>query len=116
VLRKGAGLSPVGIALLREGGRTALPHDAAALAALIKAVPIALTGVRPIERAISTAGGIPLDELDEHLMLRRMPGVFAAGEMLDFEAPTGGYLLQAGFATGVAAARGVLAYRDAKGA
>jgi uncharacterized flavoprotein (TIGR03862 family) len=113
VLRKAAGLSPVAIALLREEGRTVLPQDAEPLAALIKAVPITLTGVRPIERAISTAGGIPLDELDDRLMLHRLPSVFAAGEMLDWEAPTGGYLLQAAFATGVAAARGVLAYREA---
>ena len=67
-----------------------------------------LTGVAPIDRAISTAGGIAFDELDEHFMLRKLPGVFAAGEMLDWEAPTGGYLLQASFATGAAAGRGVL--------
>ena len=78
------------------------------LARLINAVPVELTGVAPIARAISTAGGIPFSELDADFMLRRLPGVFAAGEMLDWEAPTGGYLLQASFATGAAAARGAL--------
>jgi predicted flavoprotein YhiN len=65
-----------------------------------------LSGVAPTETAISTAGGIPFSEFDEHFMLKRLPGVFAAGEMLDWEAPTGGYLLQASFATGVAAGKG----------
>jgi uncharacterized flavoprotein (TIGR03862 family) len=109
-LRKAAGLPPVGIALVREGHRMALSSDPDVLAGSIKAVQLVLTGIKPIERAISTAGGIALQELDSHLMLRRLPGVFAAGEMLDWEAPTGGYLLQAAFATGVTAARGVLAY------
>ncbi len=80
----------------------------AALAALIKGVPVRLTATAPIERAISTAGGIAFDELDAHFMLRRMPGVFVAGEMLDWEAPTGGYLLQACFSTGAAAAKGAI--------
>ena len=78
------------------------------LAELINAVPIQLNGIAPIARAISTAGGISFDELDADFMIRRLPGVFAAGEMLDWEAPTGGYLLQASFATGAAAGRGVL--------
>ncbi|MGF9758550.1 TIGR03862 family flavoprotein [Microvirga sp. 0TCS3.31] len=107
-LRKSAGLSPVGIALLREASPT-LPVEPEALARLIKAVPLTLTGTKSLDRAISSAGGVPFAELDEHLMLRRMPGVFVAGEMLDWEAPTGGYLLQATFATGIAAAKGVLA-------
>lgn len=106
-LRKAAGLSPLGIALLREGDAT-LPAEAGALARLIKSAPIVLTGIQPIARAISTAGGVPFEELDDGLMLRRLPGIFVAGEMLDWEAPTGGYLLQACFATGVAAAKGVL--------
>ena len=67
-----------------------------------------LTGIAPIARAISTAGGVAFDALDPHFMLRERPGVFAAGEMLDWEAPTGGYLLQACFATGTAAAHGAL--------
>ncbi|MFL5160582.1 MAG: NAD(P)/FAD-dependent oxidoreductase, partial [Microvirga sp.] len=71
---------------------------------------LTLTGTKSLDRAISTAGGIPFGELDDHLMLRRLPGVFAAGEMLDWEAPTGGYLLQATFATGMAAAKGALAF------
>ncbi|QRM29333.1 TIGR03862 family flavoprotein [Microvirga sp. VF16] len=107
-LRKGASLSPVGIALLREVS-PALPSDPVSLARLIKAAPLTLTGTKPLDRAISSAGGVPFDEVDEHLMLRRMPGTFVAGEMLDWEAPTGGYLLQASFATGIAAAKGVLA-------
>ena len=78
------------------------------LAERINTVPVELAGVAPIARAISTAGGIAFDELDEEFMIRRMPGTFAAGEMLDWEAPTGGYLLQACFATGAAAGRGVL--------
>ncbi|WP_262031411.1 NAD(P)/FAD-dependent oxidoreductase [Microvirga sp. Mcv34] len=107
-LRKSAGLSPVGIALLREASPS-LPSEPDALARLIKAVPLTLTGTKSLDRAISSAGGVPFAELDDHLMLKRMPGVFVAGEMLDWEAPTGGYLLQATFATGLAAARGVLA-------
>jgi uncharacterized flavoprotein (TIGR03862 family) len=108
-LRKAASLSPVGIALLREVD-PALPAQPEALAHLIKAIPLRLTGTKSLERAISTAGGVPFSELDAHLMLRRLPGVFVAGEMLDWEAPTGGYLLQATYATGIAAAKGVLAW------
>jgi predicted flavoprotein YhiN len=80
------------------------------LAELIGAVPVRLIGTAPLERAISTAGGVLLDEVDGAFMLRRRPGVFVAGEMLDWEAPTGGYLLQASFATGAAAGRGALAF------
>jgi uncharacterized flavoprotein (TIGR03862 family) len=111
-LRKAAHLSPVAIGLLQEAAITSgvslssLP--AAELAAWINAVPVRLNGVAPIARAISTVGGIRFDELDGDFMLRRLPGVFAAGEMLDWEAPTGGYLLQASFATGAAAGRGAL--------
>jgi predicted flavoprotein YhiN len=83
----------------------------AALAALIKAVPVRFTGVADIARAISTAGGVAFDEVDAHFMLHKRPGAFVAGEMLDWEAPTGGYLLQACFATGVAAAQGALVWR-----
>jgi uncharacterized flavoprotein (TIGR03862 family) len=107
-LRKAAHLSPVEINLLREAHGVELALTAGGLARAIKAAPIQLAGVRPIERAISTAGGVAFSEVDDDLMLRARPGVFAAGEMLDWEAPTGGYLLQACFATGVAAARGVL--------
>ncbi|MBZ6077836.1 NAD(P)/FAD-dependent oxidoreductase [Microvirga puerhi] len=108
-LRKAAGLSPLGATLLREGS-PAPPTDPENLAALIKAAPLTLTGIQPLDRAISTAGGVPFTELDENLMLRRLPGNFLAGEMLDWEAPTGGYLLQATFATGIAAAKGILRF------
>jgi uncharacterized flavoprotein (TIGR03862 family) len=113
-LRKAAHLSPVAIGLLQEAaaasGTSLSSHSPAALAGLINAVPVTLGGIAPIARAISTAGGISFDELDADFMIRRLPGVFAAGEMLDWEAPTGGYLLQASFATGAAAARGALKY------
>jgi predicted flavoprotein YhiN len=78
------------------------------LAGLINAVPIVLSGIAPVARAISSAGGIAFEELDADYMIAKLPGVFAAGEMLDWEAPTGGYLLQASFATGAAAGRGAL--------
>jgi uncharacterized flavoprotein (TIGR03862 family) len=107
-LRKLIHLSPAEANLLREGHGVDLPLDPGALASKIKAVPLTLTGVAPIDRAISTAGGVALEAVDQHLMLKALPGVFVAGEMLDWEAPTGGYLLQACFATGVAAAEGVL--------
>ncbi|MER2264051.1 TIGR03862 family flavoprotein [Methylobacterium oxalidis] len=107
-LRKAAGLSPVAAGLLREAAGPALPAAAEALAALIKAAPLRITGVRPIERAISTAGGVEAAALDGRRMLRARPGLFVAGEMLDWEAPTGGYLLQGAFASGRAAAAGML--------
>jgi uncharacterized flavoprotein (TIGR03862 family) len=111
-LRKAANLSPVAIGLLQEvtisSGERLSDKSPTALAALIKAVPMRLTGLAPIARAISTAGGVAFDEVADSFMLRRRPGVFVAGEMLDWEAPTGGYLLQGAFATGAAAGRGVL--------
>ena len=114
VLRKALKLSPVAIGLLQEAahaGRYPLSGlSVEALATLIEAVPVPLTGTAPIARAISTAGGIAAEALDGGLMLRRRPGVFAAGEMLDWEAPTGGYLLQACFATGAAAGAAALAW------
>ena len=82
--------------------------DSAALADLINAVPVRVVGSAPLDRAISTAGGVRFDEVDGQWMLHRRPGVFVAGEMLDWEAPTGGYLLQACFATGAAAGHGAL--------
>jgi uncharacterized flavoprotein (TIGR03862 family) len=108
-LRKALTLSPAEIGLLQEvtaGKLATLPPPE--LARLINAVPIRLTGVAPIARAISTAGGVAFDQIDERFMLRALPGVFVAGEMLDWEAPTGGYLLQACFATGAAAGHGAL--------
>jgi len=116
VLRKTASLSPAAIGLLQEAAvasSTRLSELApAALAALIKAVPVRLIGTEPIARAISTAGGISFDEIDENFMLRRRPGTFVAGEMLDVDAPTGGYLLQAAFATGAAAGHGALRWLE----
>ena len=106
-LRKAAGLSPVGVGLLREIPG-ALPEGADKLARRIKAVRLTLTGVQGLARAISSAGGVRLDAVDERLMLKALPGVFVAGEMLDWEAPTGGYLLQASMASGVVAAEGAL--------
>jgi predicted flavoprotein YhiN len=95
--------------LLREAHGLELPTGHSAMARAIKAAPLTLTGVAPLARAISTAGGLSFASLDEGLMLRERPNVFAAGEMLDWEAPTGGYLLQATLATGAAAAKAMLA-------
>ena len=108
-LRKAVKLSPVEVNLLREAHGLDLPAEPAALAAAIKAAPIVLTGVQPLERAISAAGGVRFESLDG-LSLKGRPDVILAGEMLDWEAPTGGYLLQACFATGVAAGRAALGY------
>jgi uncharacterized flavoprotein (TIGR03862 family) len=115
-LRKTVHLSPGAIGLLQEtaiaSGVSLSSLSAASLAGLINAVPVRLDGLAPIARAISTAGGIAFDELDSGFMIRRLPGVFAAGEMLDWEAPTGGYLLQASFATGAAAGRGAVKWLE----
>jgi hypothetical protein len=110
-LRRNAGLAPVGIALVQEVLKAEAQQGD--LAALIKALPLHVTGCFPIARAISSAGGLSWSEVDEELMLRRLPGVFACGEMLDWEAPTGGYLLQACFSTGRAAGLAAVR-RDAK--
>jgi uncharacterized flavoprotein (TIGR03862 family) len=106
-LRKAASLTPQAIGLVQEatGGKFG-GLSPEAMARMLKAVPIKLIGTAPIERAISTAGGVAFDAIDAHYMLRDKPGVFVAGEMLDWEAPTGGYLLQACFATGRAAGEG----------
>lgn len=106
-LRKGAGLDGVKAALLRELVPEPARNDPQKLAAAIKSMPIPLLRPRPIAEAISSAGGIHFSEIDETYMLKNLPGVFAAGEMLDWEAPTGGYLLSACFATGRAAAKGI---------
>ncbi|WP_091751197.1 TIGR03862 family flavoprotein [Brevundimonas sp. 374] len=111
-LRKVVGLEPAAVALLYEAGP--LPASPRALAERIKAMPLTLTGVQGLERAISSAGGVVLDGVDERLMLAARPGVFIAGEMLDWEAPTGGYLLQASFASGVVAAQGVIDWLDSR--
>jgi len=110
-LRKAGGLSPAAVGLLREIPGP-MPEGADKLARRIKAVRLTLTGVQGLERAISSAGGVRLDQVDARLMLTAMPGAFVAGEMLDWEAPTGGYLLQASFASGVVAAEGVIAWLE----
>jgi uncharacterized flavoprotein (TIGR03862 family) len=111
-LRRTIDLPPVSISLLREATGNRLPTDPNSLARLVKAVPLVIESTMPIDRAISSAGGISLDEIDASFMLRRVPGTFVAGEMLDWEAPTGGYLLQASFSTAVAAARGAITWLD----
>lgn len=105
-LRKALKLTPAAIALLREGSPGALPSDQLERARLIKAVPVKVERLSGLERAISSSGGVDFGAIDQNFMLLQRPGVFVAGEMLDWDAPTGGYLLQAAFATGVAAARG----------
>lgn len=107
-LGKGGRLSPAAIAVLREPWGAALPPDPGALAAAVKSAPLTVTAIAGFERAISTAGGIARSAVDADLMLRAHPGIFVAGEMLDWDAPTGGYLLQATLATGRWAAEGVL--------
>jgi hypothetical protein len=100
-LQSRVGLNAVRVALLREVLGT--ESDPSKLAAAIKALPLRLIAPRPLDEAISTAGGVRFEEMNEHLMLQALPGVFCAGEMLDWEAPTGGYLLTACFASGRAA-------------
>ncbi len=108
-LRRATDLTPQGVALVRL---TTASTDPAELAAAVKAVPLRVVATEPIDRAISSAGGVAFDDVDDRFMLRSRPGTFVAGEMLDWEAPTGGYLLQAVFATGVAAAHGVRAWLE----
>jgi len=110
-----AGIKGLKAALLRECLPEADFADPARLAAGIKALPLRLVATRPLDEAISSAGGVDFDELDEHLMLRALPGVFVAGEMLDWEAPTGGYLLTTCFATGRTAGQGVVDWLRAQG-
>jgi len=112
--RRRAGIDGVKAGLLREVLDKSVLDDASRVAATIKALPLTLQRARPIEEAISSAGGVRFDSLDEGLMLTRMPGVFCAGEMIDWEAPTGGYLLTACFASGVIAGRAA-AYRRRPG-
>ncbi len=108
-LRKAGGLSPLAASLLREGARD-LPPNPTDLADRIKAMALTLMATSPIERAISSAGGVCLSALTDDLMLQAKPGVFVAGEMIDWEAPTGGYLLQGCFSTATLAARGIQAW------
>jgi uncharacterized flavoprotein (TIGR03862 family) len=107
-LRKALGLPEVAVALVQEALHAGAPRDD--LPRLVKALPLTTTAAQGLERAISSAGGLDWGEIDDRFMLRRRPGIFACGEMLDWEAPTGGYLLQACFATGIAAAEGALGW------
>lgn len=109
-LKHAINLDGVKAGLLWEFLDRAVFNDPRRLAAAIKQLPIPLVAPRPIAEAISSAGGVPFEELDEHLMLHKLPGVFCAGEMLDWEAPTGGYLLTASFATGRAAGLGAVGW------
>ncbi|MBY3259979.1 TIGR03862 family flavoprotein [Rhizobium laguerreae] len=109
-LRKGAGLDGVKVALLRELAPERDRTDPGRLAGIIKALAVPVIETRPIAEAISSAGGIRWSSIDENYMLKALPGTFVAGEMLDWEAPTGGYLLTACLATGRAAARGIEAW------
>jgi len=113
-LRRSTGLDAAKCALVFETLARDVLDDPATLAAQIKALPITLRATRPIAEAISTAGGICLESLDAQLMLAARPGVFCAGEMLDWEAPTGGYLLQASFASGRVAAGGAVDWLRAR--
>ena len=107
-LRKAARLSSLEVHLLREAHGLALPAEAAALAKAIKRAPLQLTGIRPLTRAISSAGGVAFSAVGPDLQLHAVPNTYVVGEMLDWEAPTGGYLLQACLATGAWAARAIL--------
>ncbi len=109
------GLDGIKLALLHEGLSREAMHDAAQLARAIKALPLTLVRPRPVGEAISSAGGVRLEALDAALMARDRPGLFVAGEMLDWEAPTGGYLLTASMASGAWAGQGVLRYLRAAG-
>ena len=115
-LRRRAGIDGVKAGLLRELLPAADFADPARLAAAIKALPLRLIAPRPLDEAISSAGGVAFEELDQRLMIRALPGVFCAGEMLDWEAPTGGYLLTACFASGRAAGAGAAAWLQAAAA
>lgn len=109
-LHQRAGIEGVKLGLVNEFLRPSVSAET------LKALPLPLLHARPLEEAISTAGGVPFEALDEHLMLRELPGVFCTGEMLDWEAPTGGYLLTGCFATGQAAGSGARRFLEQRGA
>jgi uncharacterized flavoprotein (TIGR03862 family) len=113
-LRKAVNLSPIAIGLLMETKLRVNPdhYDASEIAQMIKSYPLILTAPFSLGRAISTSGGVMFDAVDENMMLKNKAGVFIAGEMLDWEAPTGGYLLQGCFATGVHAAKGMMTWME----
>jgi len=109
-LQSRTGIKGVKMALLREVLAADQLNDPVRLAHAIKSLPLTLVATRPLDEAISSAGGVRFETLDGNLMLRNLPGVFAAGEMLDWEAPTGGYLLSACLASGRVAGQGALNY------
>jgi hypothetical protein len=113
-LQSRAGIAGVKAGLLRECASKEDYADPARLAAAIKALPLTLVAPRPLDEAISSAGGVTATAFDDKLMLKQLPGVFCAGEMLDWEAPTGGYLLTACFASGRAAGQGALDWLQAR--
>lgn len=113
-LHRHAGIDGVKAALLRELASADAFNDPLQLAGALKALPITLRTPRPLDEAISTAGGVPFEQLTAQLMLKQLPGTFCAGEMLDWEAPTGGYLLTACFASGRRAAWGILEWLSGK--
>ncbi|MFZ2318662.1 MAG: NAD(P)/FAD-dependent oxidoreductase, partial [Pseudomonas sp.] len=113
-LRSQLGLDGVRAGLLRELSDAATFAEPSVLAAAIKRLPLTLVRTRPLDEAISTAGGVPFEALSEALMLHQLPGVFCAGEMLDWEAPTGGYLLTACFASGRTAGLGMRDWLQAR--
>ncbi len=113
-LKNRVGLSSIKLALLYEVLNRAQFADTALLAQTIKALPITVSTPRPLNEAISTAGGVCFNNLDSNFMLTALPGTFVAGEMLDWEAPTGGYLLTACFATGYSAGMGALKWLNMK--
>jgi uncharacterized flavoprotein (TIGR03862 family) len=115
-LQSKVGIAGVKAGLLRELVAKSDYDNAQALGNAIKALPLTLSATRPIDEAISSAGGVKFEALDKHLMARTLPGVFCAGEMLDWEAPTGGYLLTACFASGRSAAHGVIAWLQSRAA
>jgi uncharacterized flavoprotein (TIGR03862 family) len=114
-LRRRAGIEGVKAGLLREAAPADAFDSPAGLAAAIKSLPLKVVAPRPLDEAISSAGGVLMEDLDSQLMVKELPGVFCAGEMLDWEAPTGGYLLTACFASGRAAGKGALAWLAGKG-
>ena len=109
-LKSRLGLEGIKAAVLYEVLSKEQMHDLPTLAAAIKALPLRVVAARPLEEAISSAGGVPFETLDQQLMLKQLPGIFCAGEMLDWEAPTGGYLLTASMASGLAAGQGAKSY------
>jgi uncharacterized flavoprotein (TIGR03862 family) len=113
-LRRSLGYEPVRVAWLREVTSAALATDPHQLASLLTAVPVEVAALAPIDRAISSAGGVTLDAVNSGFMIRSRPGVYVVGEMLDWDAPTGGYLLQATFSTAVAAARDAISRHTAR--